>query len=273
MRKYGEILFLGPCNLSCYYCLSKEMSKLKQDKENNMNTHFSNWKDFDKYLNKCKKEGVDTIYLSSVTTEPLMYKYVYEIIQYLKDNNFKVGIRTNGTLAINKLDSLMSCDEEISLSLNSFDKLTNMQICGCDVNINWDIVLSEFRERHKKCRISIVVNRYNYREIPYIIKYLSKYSDVINYIQLRKVYKYNEVDIDNVEQCSFESVLLWVKENCKYKDTYFESKVYKYKDKIDISIWEDVFKKDSIQSINYFTNGIISTNNLLIPAYEKGETE
>ena len=50
----------------------------------------------------------------------------------------------------------------------------------------------------------------------------------------------------------------------------FESEIYDY-DGLSVSLWLDVFNKSSIQSFNYFTNGDISSHNLLIPAYEDKE--
>ena len=46
--------------------------------------------------------------------------------------------------------------------------------------------------------------------------------------------------------------------------------IYDY-DGLSVSLWLDVFNKSSIQSFNYFTNGDISSHNLLIPAYEDKE--
>lgn len=264
---YGEILFLGKCNCNCYYCLKQEMNKLKKDKENQLNTHFLEWENFDKFLKINSENKIDKIYLSSVETDPMLYKYLLELIKYIKDKGFKVGIRTNGYCAIEKIDCLNECNEEISFSINSLNPKTNYDISGVKKIPDWEKIFEELSKRNKKCRVSIVVNRYNFNEIKDILNKLNKY-ECIDYIQLRKVYKYYIKSME--DENAFESVSNWIKTNANYLDNYFESSIYKYKN-LKISLWENVFSKESIESINYFTNGLISTCNLLIPAYENKE--
>lgn len=271
MKQYGEILFLGLCNLKCFYCLSAEMKKLKKEKENQMNVHFKEWKDFDTFLLRCKDKKIDTIYLSSVTTEPMLYKYINMLIKYLREKGFHVGIRTNGYYAEEKIEALLLCNEEISFSINSFNEKTNNSICKCNYIPNWSNIFEMFRKDNKKCRISIVVNQYNYNEILDMLDFLSKYKDIISYVQLRRVYKYDKQS-KNIDGDYYYKIIKDLENIAKEKESFYESRQFLYKD-LSVSLWNDVFKKESITSINYFTNGIISTNNLLIPAYEKGETE
>lgn len=270
MRQYGEILFLGSCNLKCYYCLSIEMATLRQEKENQMQIHFNNWKDFDLFLHQCKEREIDTIYLSSVTTEPMIYAHLTELISCLRDEGFKVGIRTNGYFALQKMEGLLLCDEEISFSMNSLNSETSELIAQTSEIPNWSDIFTAFRKNNKTCRVSVVVNQHNYKEIPDILEYLLNFKDVVNYIQLRRVYKYYNEDVE--ENKAYDNVKKWVKANCETSGNYYESEIYAYKG-LPVSLWDNVFKKESIQSVNYFTNGIISINNLLIPAYELGETE
>ena len=269
INKYGEILFLGPCNYSCYYCLQNEMDKLRQEKENQLNIHYTKWNNFDKFILACKNENIDKIYLSSTCTDPLIYMYLDELISELQKNNFKVGIRTNGLLASQKLDEIKKLDEEISFSINSFDKETNFKITKNEKIFDYNSILKFLEDNNKKCRISIVVNKYNYKEIPEILEKLVKYK-CISYVQLRKMYKYYKNEDMSEEKNAFEDITKWLEENAIITESYYESKVYKYKE-MKVSLWEDVFSKNSVKSINYYTNGIISDFNLLIPIYEESE--
>ena len=265
--KYGEILLLGKCNCKCFYCLSNEMNKLKQDNENQLNIHFSIWKNFNKYINILKENNIDKIFISSVVSEPMMYKYLDELIDLLKENGFKVGIRTNGYFALEKFNLLLKLDEEISFSLNSLNDYTCNKICG-NKSPNFYEILNKLSDYNKKCRISIVINKYNEFEIMSIIKYLSKFN-CVSYIQLRKVYKYNDSDY-SFDDVSFNNVKGYIINNFEKVDNYFESDIYDIYG-VKVSLWNNVFSKKSIQSYNYFTNGDISTSNLLVPAYENKE--
>ena len=269
MEKYGEILFLGPCNLHCYFCLSNEMPKLNQDNNDQMHIHFKEWPNFVKYLYFLREEGIKKIYLSSVTTEPMLYEYIGKLIAYLKSYGFTVGIRTNGYLAIPKMDELLLCDEEISFSINSLNPATNKKICGISGIPDYRGIFKTFIENNKKCRISIVINKYNAHEIKDILNYISVYS-CVNYMQIRQVYKYGKKDKEEI--VAFQRTEKWLKENAKLVGNYYESPIYEYNG-LRVSLWKDVFKRESIHSYNYFTNGLISEDSLLIPAYEERRGE
>ena len=266
INKYGEILFLGPCNYKCYYCLQNEMEKLREEKENQLNMHYSKWNHFDDFILYCQSEGIEKIYLSSTCTDPLLYKYLDELIQEIKNMNFKVGIRTNGILAEEKLNTILKLNEEISFSINSFRNSTNSKITKSSYIPDYDNIFKFILKNNKNCRVSIVINQYNYKEIPEILDKLNQYK-CISYVQLRKMYKYYNGKKD-VEDKAFEYVKGYIEKNAIEIDNYYESKVFNYKN-LKISLWENVFGQNSIKSINYYTNGIISDYNLLVPIYEE----
>lgn len=265
---YGEILFLGKCNNSCYYCLGNEMFKAKM--LDNLNLKYTELKNLDLFIGLLIKENCNTIYLSSVETDPLLYEDISALIDYLHSFNFKVGIRTNGECS-NIYDILKKLDAEISISINSLTKHINKQICG-NINIpNIEKICGELSNLNKKCRISIVVNKYNCKEIFSILDKLKSYRS-IEYLQLRKRYLYTKCfdkdyleDIFAYETIRKELPLRFVTN----KSNFHESTVYSINGTFKVSFWDDVFSKESIKSINYFSDGKITENNLLVPGYEK----
>lgn len=265
---YGEILFLGKCGNKCYYCLGKEMPKAKL--VSNLNTPYEELKNLDIFLDRLKKAETDTIYLSSVITEPLLYKDISNLCDYLVSKGFKVGIRTNG-LSDDLLALIPKLEAEISISINSLIPSVNEQICGNKVVPNIKNILETLTKNNKKCRITLVVNKYNKNEISYICKSLQHYN-CISYIQLRKRYKYNKSEdaTYNDDIKAFEDIKsrLDINFNDSQESNFHESIVYNAD--IPISLWEDVFKKESLATLNYFSDGKITTHNLLVPSYEKG---
>ncbi|MCI9435488.1 MAG: radical SAM protein [Bacilli bacterium] len=268
---YGEILFLGECNYNCYYCLKHEMKKLQIKKESHLKVHFSKWKNFEKYIQELHKKNIKKIYLSSTCTDPLLYKYLEELVIFLQKESFKVGLRSNGCLSIEKFDVIRKFDAGISFSINSFDKNVNEAITGNQFIPDFEKLFKKMESENINIRVSIVVNRYNYKEIPNIILILLKHSKIIKYIQLRKMYKYYG-QLENEEKYSYEYIKQWVQKNGIFKKKYYDSGVYDYNG-MEISLWENVFNIENIQSINYFTNGLISDYNLLIPIYEEDMNE
>ena len=264
---YGEILFLGKCNNSCYYCLGNEMLKAKT--VDNMDLKYNELKNLDVFLGMLNKENCKTIYLSSVETEPLLYKDISRLIDYLHTSGFNVGIRTNGKCN-NIYGIIKKLDAEISISINSLNRKTNKKICG-NIDIpDIDKICGELSSINKKCRITIVVNKYNYGEIFEIIDKLIQY-DCIEYVQLRKRYLYARCSDKNYleDKTAYETIKeeLLLKYNCTISN-FHESMIYNI-GSFKVSFWDDVFKKESIESINYFSDGKISKNNLLVPGYEK----
>ena len=257
---YGEILFVGQCNLRCFYCLGHEMHD--STKLDTLNIHYKDWPNFDIWLNNLKMHNTKTIYLSSTNSEPLLYKYISELIDYLQDLSFNVGIRTNGSL---NTAICSKCREEVSLSLQSLNPDTFKQITG--VPLNFDFLKNLSIINSNNMRVSIVINRYNYLEIFDMLEQLKDYN--LRYVQLRQCYKYYETDIQpNID--AFKYVINKLK-NYPIKGHFNESIIYDVYG-LSVSIWETVFKKESISSSNYWTNGITTNNNLLVEGYENERT-
>ena len=258
---YGEILFVGKCNFSCFYCLGHEMHESTMC--NTLNTHFQEWPNFDKWLDSLKANNVKTIYLSSTNSEPLLYMYLSELIDFLQDIGFNVGIRTNASLDTTICNK---CKEEISLSLQSLNPVTFEKITG--VKLTFDFIENLKKIIKDNVRVSIVVNRYNKNEIFDMINKLKDFN--IRYVQLRQCYKYYETDIQP-DIDAFNEVKNKLN-SFPIKGHFNESVIYDVNG-LSVSIWETIFKKESISSSNYWTNGIVTDNNLLVEGYEYGRTK
>lgn len=267
---YGEILFIGNCNYKCYYCICNEMKKMQKNKEIYNNQHFSNWRNFEQFLSRLETANCQTIYLSSTSSEPLLYKYIDELVKYLNDRGFKLGIRTNGTIITKKLSLFEKFNGRISISLNSFNADTNKLIAGSSLMPDWQTIFDYFNKNNIMARISVVIVPENCHEIKDMLEIICK-QKCIKYVQLRKRYSYYNRQ-ENSEDKSFNYVKNFIQENCKIESNYYESPIYKYKN-LSVSLWFDVFKKESLNTLNYFTDGLIATNNLLVEAYEENQNE
>lgn len=255
---YGEILFVGQCNLKCFYCLGHEMHA--STKCNTLNTYFKDWPHFDEWINKLLENNVQKIYLSSTNSEPLLYSYLSDLIDYLQDLGFKVGIRTNASLDTSVCSK---CKEEVSLSLQSLNPETFKKIA--EVPLTFDFLENLRKIDTDNIRVTIVVNRYNYLEIFDMLNKLKDFN--LRYVQLRQCYKYYDVDI-TPDIDAFKYVINLLK-RYPIKGNFNESIIYDVNG-LSVSVWETVFKKESISSSNYWTNGVITDNNLLVEGYEDG---
>lgn len=306
---YAEILILGKCPCKCFYCLGHEMKKAAG--YDHMGQHFSYWPFFQQFIHLCECEHIEKIYVSSVNTDPFVYKYINELIAYLNEHFRYVGIRGNAaSLTPDVYPALDACTEEISISLNATDELLSKTIAGEKAKYekyNLQFFLereAEFGETIKSqagrqdskrsVRVAIVVNRYNVMQIPQMLDFLASYNagrEVVSYVQLRRVYKYftgsrfnGGFDDDWV---AYKILKEHFERTVPFDSSFHESKIYRWtsvaglvagtedfpdpetrKNSVKVSFWDNVFSKDSIQSLNYFTAGKISDDTLLVPGFE-----
>lgn len=257
---FANINLQGPCNYQCYFCLGRDISL--GSCHNYLNNHFSKWKNFHKYLEKCKRDGIKKIYLTGQNTDPLLYKYLQELIEYLKDEGFHVGIRTNGVLGLEKMDIINSLNDEVGLSIHSLTSDINKKITNHSIIPDWDMIIKKIKV---PLRIAIVVTRYNKNEILSLIQFFSKYKN-ISYIQLRCIAtdeRYEELkeDIDCYKEVTSE-----IMEKFSYLRDYYTASIYDVYG-IEVCLWKTV--ATTINSYNYFTDGIISTNYFVVEGYKK----
>lgn len=265
---YGEIYFTGKCNLKCFFCIKDEMDEEVYDKTLD---DFTEWKGFNDWIKFLKDNRVPKIYLSSTSTEPLLYRNLDKLILHLQDNGFRVGIRTNASIK-NCSKTLSLCDEEISVSLQSLNPETFKKITKR--NLNFDIIetLKNIKLKdNANMRVSIVVNRYNESEILSILDTL-KDIKTIKYVQLRKVYKYNEDDDFKEDFDAYQRVRDLISSKYTKTGNFKESEIFDVNG-LSVSMWDVVFCRESIQSSGYWTNGRMTFNNLLVPGYKEIDFE
>ena len=169
-------------------------------------------------------------------------------IKQAQKEGFEVGIRTNGVLALENLEAINKINDKVSISIHTLNENTLEKITGVKLNIDWDKIINSIKV---PLRIALVVNRYNKDEVLDTIKYLSKFKN-ISYIQLRCIATENYY------------------ENFKYKKSFYTSKIYEIYGK-EVSLWRTI--STTINSFNYFTNGIISDDYFIVEGYNKGKKE
>lgn len=184
------------------------------------------------------------------------------MIEYLKNEGFYVGIRTNGVLALEKMDIINSLNDEVGLSIHSLTPDINKKITNHSIIPDWDMIIKKIKV---PLRIAIVVTRYNKNEILSLIQFFSKYKN-ISYIQLRCIAtdeRYEELkeDIDCYKEVTSE-----IMEKFSYLRDYYTASIYDVYG-IEVCLWKTV--ATTINSYNYFTDGIISTDYFVVEGYKK----
>jgi len=262
---FANINLLGKCNLDCYFCLGKDL-KYELKGKNQLRTHFKKWKNFHKFIEYCKQHGIEKLYLTGQTADALQYKYIPELRYFLEEKNgFTLGIRSNGLLAIDKQYVVKEMKGEIGYTIQSLWKDTFNQITGNSANPDWTHILNN---SGSNLRVSIVINRFNYKEIDAIIKYLSCFKD-IKYIQLRRVSTDRRIDELAEDMELFEVYYNKTKREYPVKDRFNLAEIFEIHGK-DVVFWRTV--QTDVNSLNYFTDGTISDEYFIVEGYLKNST-
>lgn len=260
---FANINLLGKCNADCYFCLGKDISKQLKGK-NQLSIHYSEWKSFDLFLDKCTKNNISKLYITGQTADGLQYKYLSDIIIFLQSNGFSVGIRTNGYLAELKMDCIHLMKDEIAYSIHTLKPEVNKKIMGKSYLPNWDKIIPMSGDN---VRVSIVINRYNVGEFDSLAKYISKFNNV-KYVQIRRISTDTRYDLLSKDIKLYEDFYKGIAE--KYKnsriDDFYKAQRYMIYGK-EFDFWRTV--ETSINSLNYFTDGTCSDEYFIVEGYLK----
>ena len=257
---FANINLLGTCNMNCYFCLGKDLEE-EFSKTKSENIHFSEWKNLDKFLLFCKRNNIKNIYITGQNTDPLLYQYLKELIEFLqKDMEFSVGVRTNGLLAAGLLDVLNLCKRTVGYTIHSFNKESYKKITGIEIFPDWKYILSNT----KNSRVSIVVNRYNFEELLDLIKFAASFDNV-KYIQLRRVSTDTRKDLLRLDAELFEKIAESFKKMGESRN-FAGAEIISLFGK-DVVLWRTV--KTRANSFNYYTDGIFTDEYFIIEGYLK----
>lgn len=256
---FANINLLGTCNVDCYFCLGKDINdQFKQ--YNQLKTHFSDWGNFEEFLEKCKDAQIKNIYITGQNTDSLIYHYLDELVDYLQnENGFDVGLRTNGYLAPRKFDVINKCRRNVGYSIHSLEPKTNYTIMKRRDIPHWDYIIP----RTKNCRVSIVLNRYNEHEFPYLLDYISNFENV-KYIQVRRICTDTREDYLLPDVETYERVFDKVSKGWPLIGHFYGAEIFHMYGK-EVCFWRTV--KTSIDSFNYYTDGTYSTEYFVIEGY------
>lgn len=260
---FANINLLGKCNVDCFFCLGKDI-KEELSCHNQLNDHFFDWKNFYRFLTKCKQNNIKKLYITGQNTDALCYKYLNDLIDYLHEQDFMVGLRTNGYLAHKKMVEINKCDCNVGYSIHTLNPVTSKMILDRFDIPEWNKIIPET----KNCRVSIVVNRCNSSEFWNLLQYISKFDNV-KYIQIRRISTDTRLEYLSPDIVEYEKLYTEVSKIFPIKEKLWgDAEVYEIYGK-DVIFWRTV--KTSINSINYFTDGTLSDMYFVVEGYMKNK--
>ncbi|MFA5333251.1 MAG: radical SAM protein, partial [Candidatus Nanoarchaeia archaeon] len=258
---FANINLLGKCNADCYFCIGKDITSELKGK-NQLSTHYSKWENFGYFLNQCKNNDIKKLYITGQTADSLQYKYLDELVDYLQDDNFLVGVRTNGYLAMKKIDTIRKMKGGIGYSIHSLKPKINKMIMGRADLPDWDRIIPL---SGKNVRVSIVLNRYNVDEFFSLCNYISGFDNV-KYIQVRRISTDTRVRELSEDIMLYEKFYEKFSSENEQKGEFFLAQRFELFKK-EIVFWRTV--ETSANSLNYFTDGTCSNEYFVVKGYLK----
>ena len=257
---FANINLLGKCNADCFFCLGKD---IEEELHGYDHRDISPWRlpNFIKFLKLCLDNEIDKLYITGQNVDSLQYNYLSMLIDILHRANFKVGLRTNGVLALKKMNIINKCELSTGYSIHSLNPTTLETIWGKTPMPDWERILTET----KTSRIAIVVTEQTEDEFLSIVKYAAKFPNV-KYIQARRISTDTRYDELKPHIEAYERVFELVNDICVRKEDFHLAQVYTMWGK-DVLFWRTV--ETSVNSFNYFTDGTVSDEYFIVEGYMK----
>ncbi len=160
MYDFANILFSGPCNARCPFCIGRQIDpKLNVD-----NLDLFPPRSLERFLEMVRINRIRQVVVTGTNTDPQLYTYEAQLLVYLRavlPPEVRFSLHTNGRLALCKLDVFNSYDR-VAISLPSFNEKIYRQMMGVPGVPDLAAILNRARIPVK---ISCVVTRHNRAEI------------------------------------------------------------------------------------------------------------
>lgn len=118
----------------------------------------------------------------------------------------------------------------------------------------------------QRTRLTVVVNRFNGGELDDVLGLIARHDNV-TYLQLRRVYRYEgggDAELAANRE-AFDRMAAQVRSRGTKISGFHESERFMI-DGIEVSLWATVFRSTNLRTLNYFTDGFIADDSVLVRA-------
>jgi MoaA/NifB/PqqE/SkfB family radical SAM enzyme len=162
---FANILFGGPCNRACPFCIGQSLPE--RVRASNLNLYPP--RNLDAFIDEVNREGVRHIVFTGTTTDPQLYRHEARLLETLRARivtHADYSLHSNGVLALKKRDTLLLYDK-VCLSFPSFVPSTYGKMMGVSRPPDLGAIAALLGARLK---VSCVVNEHNAAEVPDFLK-------------------------------------------------------------------------------------------------------
>jgi MoaA/NifB/PqqE/SkfB family radical SAM enzyme len=156
---FANILFAGPCNRSCPFCIGKEVPEALSI--NNLDTFPpANW---DGFVSEVMRLDIRELVFTGTTTDPHLYRHEAELVQRVRTDlpQARLSIHTNGALSLKKMQTFNLYDRAC-ISFPSFIPATYARMMGTQNVPDLKMILAR---SEIPVKVSCIVNEHNIAEV------------------------------------------------------------------------------------------------------------
>lgn len=156
----AKLFINNMCNMDCTHCLFKGMTYGKE-------LTIEDWK---YVFDELHEMGIKTIDFGG--KEPLVSKKIFVLLQYCRDKgyDFKYSLITNGKNVLKYLSLLVEYNVSVALSVESLHHLKSRD------EIDLINIIKQLQRHGVDVSVSVDCHKFNYKQIPKLIKYLDRFD-------------------------------------------------------------------------------------------------
>jgi MoaA/NifB/PqqE/SkfB family radical SAM enzyme len=160
LRDFANILFAGPCNRACPFCIGRQMP----DAVNVNNLDLFPPRGLERFIEAVNREGIREVVFTGTTTDPQLYRHEARLLDLLRarlHSRARFSVHTNGVRALSRIDVFNRYDRAC-ISFPSFRPGTYEKMMGSRRVPDLAAIL---RAATIPVKVSCVVNEHNAAEI------------------------------------------------------------------------------------------------------------
>ncbi len=235
---FANILFAGPCNLRCPYCIGRQVDP----RRNQDSLGLFPLRGLEAFVALLRRHRVRQVVLSGTNTDPQLYRFEGRLLAWLRAAlpGIQLSLHTNGQLALKKM-GVLNLYDRVAISLPTFDPATYERMTGSRRVPDLAAIL---RAARVPVKVSCVIDEPNAGQLSAFLARCHALG--IRRLVLRQLYG----DPRHWE----------LPDELVHTGAYRHNPVYDYRG-MEVTHWS--FDETSSTSLNLFGDGSISTEYLL----------
>lgn len=244
MYDFANILFSGPCNARCPFCIGRQLDPGLN--EPNLDCYPP--RNLEALIEKVWQHAIRQVVFTGSNTDPQLYRHEERLLACLRQQlppGTQYALHTNGRLAVKKM-AIFNQYDRVTISLPTFSPATYRVMMGRPDPPDLKALLAGATVPVK---ISCVVTARNRAETPAFLERCAALG--IRRIVLRKLYG---------DPRPWPIVLPWDELDLAQTGAYRGNPIYTVRG-MEVTLWD--FQGTRSTSINLFSSGLLSDQYLL----------